>query len=53
MTLGFETWLYPTPQGLYCAAGGFHIDPHAAVGRAVITPLGYARPQPYTIHPWI
>ena len=25
----------------------------SAVGRAVISPLGYARPQPYTIHPWI
>ncbi len=26
-----------TPQGLYCAAGGFHIDPWAPVPRAVIT----------------
>src|SRR5688572_23958160 len=27
----------PTPAGLYCAAGGFHIDPWAPVARAVIT----------------
>ena len=27
----------PTPLGLYCAAGGFHIDPWAPVDRAVIT----------------
>lgn len=33
----FESWLYPTPAGLYCAAGGFHIDPAGAVDRAVIT----------------
>ncbi len=32
-----ESWLYPTPAGLYCAAGGFHIDPAGAVERAVIT----------------
>ena len=31
------TWLHPSPQGLYCAAGGFFIDPHQAVDRAVIT----------------
>ena len=35
--LPFESWLYPTPQGLYCAPGGFHIDPHVAVDRAVVT----------------
>ena len=35
--LRFESWLYPTPAGLYCAAGGFHIDPAGAVERAVIT----------------
>lgn len=35
--LPFEHWLYPTPQGLYCAPGGFYIDPPAAVDRAVIT----------------
>lgn len=33
----FETWLYPTPQGLYCEPGGFHIDPSAAVDRAIVT----------------
>jgi putative mRNA 3-end processing factor len=27
----------PTAAGLYCAAGGFHIDPWAPVDRAVIT----------------
>jgi putative mRNA 3-end processing factor len=27
----------PTGQGLYCAAGGFHIDPWQPVARAVIT----------------
>jgi putative mRNA 3-end processing factor len=27
----------PTPAGLYCAAGGFHIDPWLPVDRAVIT----------------
>jgi putative mRNA 3-end processing factor len=27
----------PTAQGLYCADGGFHIDPWAPVARAVIT----------------
>ncbi len=30
-------WLYPTPDGLYCAAGRFHIDPQRPVDRAVIT----------------
>jgi len=32
-----ENWLYPTAHGLYCAAGGFYIDPHRPVARAVIT----------------
>ncbi len=32
-----ETWLYPTPEGLYCAPGDFHIDPVRPVPRAVIT----------------
>src|SRR4029079_15444943 len=31
------SWLYPTPQGLYCEPGGFFIDPHRPVDRAVIT----------------
>lgn len=30
-------WLYPTPEGLYCAPGGFFIDPHRPVERAVVT----------------
>jgi putative mRNA 3-end processing factor len=32
-----ETWLHPTISGLYCAPGGFHIDPVQPVPRAVIT----------------
>ncbi len=32
-----ETWLYPTPAGLYCAAGNFYIDPPRPVDRALIT----------------
>jgi putative mRNA 3-end processing factor len=31
------TWLYPTPQGLYCEPGEFYIDPARPVDRAVIT----------------
>ncbi len=31
------TLLRPTPSGLYCAAGDFHVDPTRAVARAVIT----------------
>ena len=30
-------WIYPTPQGLYCAPGDFHIDPAQPVERALIT----------------
>ena len=33
----FEQWLRPDAAGLYCVPGGFHIDPHAPVARAVIT----------------
>ncbi|HEX4892398.1 MAG TPA: ligase-associated DNA damage response exonuclease [Hyphomicrobiaceae bacterium] len=33
----FETWLRPETDGLYCVPGGFHIDPHRPVERAVIT----------------
>ena len=33
----FEHWLRPGPSGLYCVPGGFHIDPHGPVDRAVIT----------------
>ena len=32
-----ETWLYPRPEGLFCAPGGFFIDPVRAVERAVIS----------------
>lgn len=32
-----EALLRPTPQGLYCEAGDFHVDPVAPVARAVIT----------------
>lgn len=32
-----ERWLTVSPKGLFCAPGGFYIDPHAAVDRAVIT----------------
>ena len=32
-----ETWLIPTQEGLYCVPGGFHIDPHRRVARAVVT----------------
>jgi putative mRNA 3-end processing factor len=34
---GFERWLYPTEFGLLCEPGGFHIDPHRPVPRALIT----------------
>ncbi len=33
----FETWLRPDGSGLFCMPGGFHIDPHSAVERAIIT----------------
>jgi putative mRNA 3-end processing factor len=32
-----DTWLSPRPEGLFCAPGGFHIDPVRPVARAVIT----------------
>lgn len=32
-----EDLLRPTPAGLYCAPGDFHVDPVRAVGRALIT----------------
>ncbi len=32
-----DSWLHPTPRGLYCAPGQFYIDPHQAVDHAVIT----------------
>jgi putative mRNA 3-end processing factor len=39
MTSGprFESWLFPTPSGLWCEPGGFHIDPSRPVERAIIT----------------
>lgn len=36
-TNAFESWLRPTPEGLLCVPGGFHIDPPQTVDRAVIT----------------
>ncbi len=32
-----ETWLHPTPAGLYCVPGQFFIDPPRPVDRALIT----------------
>jgi putative mRNA 3-end processing factor len=32
-----QSWLKPTPAGLFCEPGDFHIDPVRAVPRAVIT----------------
>jgi len=32
-----DTWLYPSEAGLFCEPGGFYIDPHRSVDRAVIT----------------
>ena len=37
MPTGPEHWLHATPAGLYCAPGGFYIDPVHPVDRAVIT----------------
>jgi putative mRNA 3-end processing factor len=36
-TTGIENWLRPDAAGLYCLPGGFHVDPHRAVDRAVVT----------------
>jgi putative mRNA 3-end processing factor len=33
----FSSWIAPTPAGLFCLPGGFHIDPTRAVERAIIT----------------
>src|SRR5687767_7848723 len=30
-------WLYPTPQGLYCAPGRFYVDPAQPVEHALVT----------------
>ncbi len=47
----FETWLYPTPRGIYCAPGDFFIDPPAGVDRAVITHghSDHARPGHHSV----
>jgi len=37
MARRISSWLYPTPQGLFCEPGGFHIDPARPVERAVVT----------------
>lgn len=37
MARRISSWLYPTPKGLYCEPGGFHIDPARPVTRAVVT----------------
>lgn len=37
MIAGLEEVLVPTPAGLYCPAGDFHVDPMGKVARAVIT----------------
>ena len=37
MADALEDWLRPTPAGLWCEPGGFHIDPQRAVPRALIT----------------
>jgi putative mRNA 3-end processing factor len=36
-TSGFGSWIYPTPAGLYCLPGDFHIDPSSPVDRAIVT----------------
>lgn len=42
-----ESWLKVTDRGLYCEPGGFYIDPHRPVERAVITHghADHARPN--------
>jgi len=37
LTLRPETWLRPTPAGLYCQPGGFFIDPVQPVPRVIVT----------------
>jgi putative mRNA 3-end processing factor len=32
-----STWLTVRPQGLYCEPGGFYLDPHGAVAKAIVT----------------
>ena len=33
----FESWLRPGEAGLFCVPGGFYIDPHRPVDRAIVT----------------
>ncbi len=33
----FESWLRPDASGLFCVPGGFHVDPHRPVPRAIVT----------------
>ncbi len=40
----------PTPRGLYCAAGGFHVDPWQPVDRAVITHAHGDHARPGSAH---
>ena len=46
-----DTWLKPTPSGLCCEPGGFHIDPIRPVDRAIITHAhsDHARPGHDTV----
>ena len=37
MTMKPESWLKVTERGLYCEPGGFYVDPHRPVERAVVT----------------
>ena len=37
MPMKADAIVYPTSSGLYCAPGGFHIDPHLPVEKALIT----------------
>jgi putative mRNA 3-end processing factor len=30
-------WLHPKPEGLFCAPGGFYVDPRLPVERAIVT----------------
>ena len=40
----------PSPSGLYCPAGGFHIDPWRPVERAVITHAHGDHARPGSAH---
>ena len=51
MADALEDWLRPTPAGLWCEPGGFHIDPQRAVQRALVTHghADHARPGHGTV----